>query len=112
VKVDAFYENILIGDVHADLSCCRKIALEHQQKGDSDQDDGDEREDSDGGDGGPPENLDISQDDKILTNEDEFSDVEEDVLNLIDEMLDSHISEHKNAVLGNTDCDISFTFLS
>jgi hypothetical protein len=47
--------------------------LEHQQKGDSDQDDGDESEDSDGGDGGPPENLDISQDDKILTNEDEFS---------------------------------------
>jgi hypothetical protein len=89
VKVDAFYENILIGDVHADLSCCRKIALEHEQKGDSDQDDGDESEDSDGGDGGPPENLDISQDDKILTNEDEFSDVEEDVLNLIDEMLDN-----------------------
>jgi hypothetical protein len=102
VKVDAFYENILIGDVHADLSCCRKIALEHQQKGDSDQDDGDESEDSDGGDGGPPENLDISQDDKILTNEDEFSDVEEDVLNLIDEMLDSHISEHTNDVLKQT----------
>jgi hypothetical protein len=44
--------------------------LEHQQKGDSDQDDGDESEDSDSGDGGPPENLDISRDDKILTNED------------------------------------------
>ena len=102
VKVDAFYENILIGDVHADLSCCRKIALEHQQKGDSDQDDGDESEDSDGGDGGPPENLDISQDDKILTNEDEFSDVEEDVLNLINEIIDSHISEHKNDVLKQT----------
>jgi ribosomal protein S15P/S13E len=72
--------------------------LEHEQKGDSDQDDGDESEDSDSGDGGPPENLDISQDDKILTNEDEFSDVEEDVLNLIDEMVDSHISEHKHDV--------------
>ena len=36
VTVDAFYENILIGDVHADLSCCKKIALEHEQKGDSD----------------------------------------------------------------------------
>jgi hypothetical protein len=42
------------------------------------------------------------QDDKILTNEDKFSDVEDDVLNLIDEMVDSHISEHKHDVLKQT----------